>query len=248
MIRFVTMFVLICVLSVYPQNSVQKKLRDLPGNAKKITVTTDKGEVTFEGKDAEKLLKKMKYPVPFRVKIQPDFGDEIENDSLDNEDDMFIFNDIPWHGKQRFFFHGNGCMPGFKEFLNDSMMCKLKSQVEECCKLDSSMKTMQKHMFLNLPRFGSHPFMELDEFEDCSDADSAKEKKIVIMKRDGDKTSVETFTGAEAEKKLKEIEAAEKDSDNHEKGTKKSVIIKKEIKKDTKDKAVDKDGKKERNE
>ncbi|MBI2419949.1 MAG: hypothetical protein HYV28_18960 [Ignavibacteriales bacterium] len=248
MIRFVTMFVLIRILSVYPQNSVQKKLRDLPGSAKKITITTDKGEVTFEGKDAEKLLKKMKHPVPIRVRIQPDFDDEVGNDSADTEEDMFIFNDTPCHGKQKFFFHGNGCMPSFKEFLNDSMMSKLKKQVEECCKMDSSMKTMQKHMFLNLPRFGGHAFMEMDEFEDCSDPDTAKEKKIVIMKRDGDKTSVETFTGAEAEKKIKEIEAAEKEFDNHEKGTKKSVIIKKEIKKEVKDKPEDKDGKKERNE
>jgi hypothetical protein len=39
---------------------LNKKIKDIEGKVNKITITTEEGEYTFEGNDAEELLKKMK--------------------------------------------------------------------------------------------------------------------------------------------------------------------------------------------
>jgi copper chaperone CopZ len=55
----------LCLLASVPlqaqvKDSVNSKLKNLEGEVSKITVQTDKGTVTFEGDEAEYLLKRMK--------------------------------------------------------------------------------------------------------------------------------------------------------------------------------------------
>lgn len=47
-------------LNAQVKDSVNSKLKNLEGDVNKITVQTDKGSVTFEGDEAEYLLKRMK--------------------------------------------------------------------------------------------------------------------------------------------------------------------------------------------
>lgn len=48
------------ILNAQTKDSVRQKLKDLKGKANKITIQTDGGELTFEGKEADYLLRKMK--------------------------------------------------------------------------------------------------------------------------------------------------------------------------------------------
>jgi len=43
------------------EESSKEKLKNIKGDVNKITITTDKGDVVFEGEDAQKLFKKMNY-------------------------------------------------------------------------------------------------------------------------------------------------------------------------------------------
>ena len=58
---FASFFLLLIMSkSTFSQSEVQEQLNKIDGNVDKITITADGKEYTFEGKDAEKLFKKMK--------------------------------------------------------------------------------------------------------------------------------------------------------------------------------------------
>lgn len=66
------------------EKSIKEKLKEVK-EAKKITITTDKGEVVFEGDEADKVLEKLKSKEMKRIKIVTD-GDEILTEDFEGID------------------------------------------------------------------------------------------------------------------------------------------------------------------
>lgn len=77
---FVVFLMLIAVSNIFGQNKKElyNKLKEIDDNIKSITITTDKGDVTFKGEDAEYLFRKLKSSIKqksFRIVI-PEFDDD----------------------------------------------------------------------------------------------------------------------------------------------------------------------------
>ena len=59
-IFFSTVFILLLSSSGLCQDSLKEKLDKIKGDIKKITITSNGEDITFEGKEAEKLFDRMK--------------------------------------------------------------------------------------------------------------------------------------------------------------------------------------------
>jgi hypothetical protein len=87
---YIKLAVVLCLfipaaLNAQAKDSVADKLKALKGDVNKITVQTDKGEVTFEGDEAEYLLKKMKKKSGFAFNMPDDlFADHDFNMQMHN--------------------------------------------------------------------------------------------------------------------------------------------------------------------
>ena len=73
------------LINAQTKDNVKKKLKDLKGEASKITIKTDEGEVTFEGDEADYLLRKMKRDVKERSFsfMSPDEDFLVDMDAFD---------------------------------------------------------------------------------------------------------------------------------------------------------------------
>ncbi len=90
--NFIKIFVLLIlstafILNAQTKDSVRQKLKDLKGRADKITIQTNEGEVTFEGKEADYLLRKMKHGVRSFSFVAPGdmfaYGEKFDFDDFD---------------------------------------------------------------------------------------------------------------------------------------------------------------------
>lgn len=115
----------------FSQESLKEKLKQIKGDVDKITVTADGEEFTFEGKDAEKLFKKMKsgtkHHNSFFIK---DLGTkDSKKIFIKSDDDSNIIeltdDDFDWVDKDE---------DGFSWFIsddNDGMTKKIKVEMED---------------------------------------------------------------------------------------------------------------------
>lgn len=97
---FITVLaVLLIAATSFAQDKKENKLDKVKGNVEKITIQTDKGTVTFEGKDARDLFKKMKATGMQKIRIfKPGDGSDedvfyISPDKMD-KDFSFFGNEI----------------------------------------------------------------------------------------------------------------------------------------------------------
>lgn len=99
--KFLTVVLVIFLLTAvsFAQDKKEDKLNKVKGNVEKITIQTDEGTVTFEGKDARVLFKKMKAGAMHKIRIFSPGDDSDENvffispDKMD-KDFSFFGNEI----------------------------------------------------------------------------------------------------------------------------------------------------------
>jgi hypothetical protein len=101
-------------------------------------------------------------------------------------------------------FHG--CCPDFGKFFNDSTFKHFDLHIDA----DSLMQSIPKHF---------HKFFD--------------ENTVTIITDEDGKETVETFTGKEADKKIKEIDKSDKKDEAQKKSIKKTIIIKQKDSKDS---------------
>ena len=91
---FIALLIFFATVTTFGQDKKDNMLDKVKGNVEKITIQTDKGTVTFEGKDAKNLFGKMKSSEMQRIKIFKS-GDDSDNDvffiSPDKMDGDFSF-------------------------------------------------------------------------------------------------------------------------------------------------------------
>lgn len=167
-------------------NNPEKKLRELKGDVQKIIVTTTDGELTFEGTDAEKLLKKMKRTSPF-----PFYG-------------AFTFGDFDKHD----FYSDDSCsnsprkMNGFRNFTMPNFSINI----------DSILSNMKSNIYINkMNSEDSSGFAICDMVPFFGNANKSNTeirieddgtKKVTITKHRGNKTIIKVLKGKDAEKYL----------------------------------------------
>ena len=61
------MFIAISTIWGQSKKELYNKLKGIEGDIKSLTITTDKGNVTFKGDDAEYLFKKLKSAIKLRI-------------------------------------------------------------------------------------------------------------------------------------------------------------------------------------
>lgn len=96
--------IILFATNTFAQDKKEDKLDKIKGNVQKITIQTDKGTVTFEGKDAESLFKKLKSSDMHRMRIFRSGGD--------NDEDIFFIS--PDKMDKDFSFFGNDMKDGKK--------------------------------------------------------------------------------------------------------------------------------------
>jgi hypothetical protein len=202
-------------MSVQAQTTLSDKLKGIEGKANKITIATEKGETSFEGEDAQKLLKKMKRPEAVTVNVNTDF----------DLDDLPALHDGPGMKKHVIIIDGdtlsNGFSGKFKPFEHDSAMKKMCKKFRFFMHGDGA--CMQMPMRGHRMQRPPHCAEEMEDDTELMDEGCAKDgNKVVIIKKENGKTTIETFTGEDAEKKMQEVTKAGKSGK-----TEKKVIIKK---------------------
>lgn len=249
--KYITLF-MVCLLAFFTSAQEKDKsgLKDIKGKVQKITITTDEGTVTIEGREAEKLFKKMKRQPPMIFRMDSGDIEGEHNDSMNvvikiDEDDTLnagksIIIRTP---------HGGGMMHGMPDMKMH--MGKMKKHMEEmmkeCMKADSTCaeKGMKKECCGMMMHGGGGFNMRMSDDEEEDDDMPACEKgtTVIIEKTENGKTTIEKYTGDEAVIKMKDIE---KEEGKPGKGTgiKKKVIIKS----DKPESKTDREDKKERNE
>ena len=86
-IQIFFLFLASTFLMAQKDNSVKDKLNNIEGEVNKIVISTDKGDVTFEGEDAEKIFKKMKSDKIKKLKWISEDGGDLDID----DEDVMIF-------------------------------------------------------------------------------------------------------------------------------------------------------------
>ncbi len=133
--------------SIFAQSSVDKKLKDVKGDIKKITITTDKGDVTFEGDDAKALAEKLQKKEKKIVKVEV----KADNESEENSPHAMMHG-----GKMKKVFIINDdtlkCpemdMSEFK-FNHDSLMKNIQCDIKLNMKnLDKCMKSLRNRVII----------------------------------------------------------------------------------------------------
>ncbi len=118
--------------SYLPAQSVDKKLKDLKGDVKKITITTDSGSVSFEGVDAKKLTSRLKakeHRNMFKLNIDDDSLDAFNPHkfNLKGGKGMMIINDdtirFPQLGDGHFKLDFDSMMTEMKKNMKENMGC-----------------------------------------------------------------------------------------------------------------------------
>ncbi len=112
------MFIAISTILGQSKKELYNKLKGIEGDIKSLTITTDKGNVTFKGDDAEYLLKKLKSAIKqksFRIVIpefDDDFCDSTNNIMMWLDKGNFKFNLDSLNKKFNFNFNFNGTDSG----------------------------------------------------------------------------------------------------------------------------------------
>ena len=90
-IQILILFLSANLVMAHKDNSLNDKLNNIKGDVNKIVISTDKGDVTFEGEDAKKILEKMKSNKVKRIKwISRKGGEDID---VDGENVMMFKSD-----------------------------------------------------------------------------------------------------------------------------------------------------------
>ncbi len=76
-IQIFILFLSVTLINAQKDNSVKDKLNNIKGEVNKIVISTDKGDVTFEGEDAEKIFKKIKSDKIKRLEWISEDGEDI---------------------------------------------------------------------------------------------------------------------------------------------------------------------------
>ena len=118
--------------------TVDKKLKDLKGDVKKITITTDSGSVTFEGVEAAKLEKRLKSKEHKSFNSFHSFDDSTDGSmprkfKMKSGNGMMIINDdtikIPDFSSKDFKFNCDSMMTDIRKNMKENMCC-LKEQLK----------------------------------------------------------------------------------------------------------------------
>ena len=127
--RIITMqmgilFLFSILLFAQDKKSINEKINNLEGDVNKIVITSDKGELTFEGDEAQKIFKRIKSPkMEKHIKWISDDDHEIEIDG----DDVMIFKSED--GKKHIIKH-KGKGDKMMMFMNDDFEGKKTVEVE----------------------------------------------------------------------------------------------------------------------
>lgn len=86
-IQIFILFLSVTLINAQKDNSVKDKLNNIKGEVNKIVISTDKGDVTFEGEDAEKIFKKIKSDKIKRLEWISEDGEDLDID----DENVMIF-------------------------------------------------------------------------------------------------------------------------------------------------------------
>lgn len=237
--RLFTTLLLALILTasgVYAQ-TLNQKLKSLKGKVKSVTVTTDSGSVTFEGKDAEKLQKRMKQknnvrsfafvapPMMFH-KGCPEMSGDDDDCEAEGDDDCC---DSSGEKKKIIIINGdtiNISGDHFKMMKPFNFKFDIDIDKNDLDELKEFGKELKKKMKIVIEDDNGETKtytgedaekmmkdMEGKKKSDKKDADASskdtkkKKMKIVIKDENGE---TKTYTGEDAEKKMKEMEEKEK--------------------------------------
>jgi hypothetical protein len=246
MIRLVTLIVLAQLL-VFAQPNIDKKLQELKGDIKKITLKTDKGELAFEGNEAEQLFSRLKKPHNIMMRL-PKMNDSCfaKLDSIRKEVKVLVDDSL--HKKVVIIngdtiintdFNFSECFSGwdsslahmgkkmkffFKGFFGDQPGCRHRHHGED----DEDCRSEEFEWQMN----DGECDMDNEDVEVIGDNGADNSEVIIIENHNGQKT-VKVLSGQDAEAIIKQHCGA----DNHskpEKPVQKKIIIKKQkqVKKD----------------
>ena len=118
------LFLFSILLLAQDKKSMKEKINNIEGDVTKIVITSDKGELTFEGDEAQKIFKRIKSPkMEKHIKWISDSDDEFEIDG----DDVLIFKSED--GKKHIIKH-KGKGDKMMMFMNDDFEGKKTIEVE----------------------------------------------------------------------------------------------------------------------
>lgn len=258
--QLIILFLFSIIISAQDDNDVNEKIDNIKGDISKIVITTDEGDVVFEGKDAKKLFKKMK-----KTNVVT-WVSEDDNDftfSADGKNVMVFKSDdgeehiIKSNGEEEkiIIFKGNDIHD--IDMLEDKKLLKInvevdsvdenkkvtittiedgdeKVEVYEGEEADEYLKKMKKDNSFTLE-------LEVDSDDDHvwvhkSKGESSIEKDVKVEIVDG-KKKVTVTTKENGEEKVEVFEGEEADEflENEDGSKKHKKIIIKEIKKKDKD-------------
>ena len=89
-IQIFILFLSATLVMAQKDNSLNDKLNNIKGEVNKIVISTDKGDVTFEGDDAKKIFKNMKANKVKKIKWISEDGEDID---VDGENVMIFKSD-----------------------------------------------------------------------------------------------------------------------------------------------------------
>ncbi|MCE1189449.1 MAG: hypothetical protein LWX56_09935 [Ignavibacteria bacterium] len=241
-LQIVTVLFFFCTLVLFAQDSPAKKLKSLKGEVTKVTVTSDSGSVTFEGKEAKALVKKMRQhkAAYFKIVMPRCEADESNldccgEDAMNFED--FDMEDLPCppsgcqkqignHMKAfKIFSDCDSTNPNNLHFsfkgLNDCdfSLPDLKSLLQGMVINDDSIEIRINKKMVRLDSLMHNLKTKIKAEKD------AHGKKVIIINNDDGNEDVQVYTGKDADTKLKELNSKDKN-----KSKQKKVIIKTEKK------------------
>ncbi len=207
------LFLSFSTVSIFAQHNkdLDKKLSEVK-EAKKVIITTDSGDIAFDGKDAKILLKRMKENnLRKRIKFISEGDSMLTENFLGDDSDKDV---IVWHTK-------NGCKKMIKhlgkgnkmmmfmgddddfEFDGDKKIVKIK--VEQDSSINNGEKTVTETTIENGKKeVKTYKGKEADEFlkkmkkdNDLSidideDVDGNNTSNMMWIENDGDSTNIET--------------------------------------------------------
>jgi hypothetical protein len=116
------LFLFSILLLAQDKKSMKEKINNIEGDVSKIVITSDKGELTFEGDEAQKIFKRIKSPkMEKHIKWISDDNHEIDGD------DVLIFKSED--GKKHIIKH-KGKGDKMMMFMNDDFEGKKTIEVE----------------------------------------------------------------------------------------------------------------------
>ncbi len=158
-----------------------KKLKDIKGDVKKITITTTEGTTTFEGSQAEWLMQLLKNnSEKKRIKIM------IDSDEFEGLDDAFDFDfDFEHHGKDFVFkrFNADDSGKGMKKVLVTDENGEMKISVTTTGE-DGNVKT-EVYKGKEAEKYLQEHQTKMKKTQDIEAKDGIKKekKKIIILER-----------------------------------------------------------------